>query len=108
MALFEITKDNFQQEVLESDKPVLVKFWAPWCGYCRRLEPAIQRLSEELEGTVRFAGANTDETPELAQEYSIEVIPTLILFQKGKASAPLINPPSQDAIKQWLKEQGAL
>ena len=99
---------SFKQEVLESGQPVLVDFWAPWCGYCRRLGPAVEQLEQELAGRVTVAKLNVDDAQVLAQKYEVETIPTLILFRGGQASEQLINPASKAAILEWLKGQGAI
>ena len=103
-----MSKFDFQKEVLEETGPVIAEFWAPWCGYCRRLAPAVERLESELSGKVKIARINIDEDPELAQKYQVDTIPTLILFQNGKDSAPFVNPPSQAAITDWLTESKAI
>ena len=97
---------DFQKEILESRQPVLVEFWAPWCGYCRRLAPALDRLEKEIGDVVRFVRINVDKEPELTRQYAVNVIPSMILFRNGKSSEQLVNPPSQVSITAWLREQG--
>ncbi|SMO56828.1 thioredoxin [Balnearium lithotrophicum] len=78
------TVDEFEREVLQSDIPVLVDFWAPWCGPCRMLAPTIEELSQEYEGKVKVVKVNTDELPMVAMQYGIRGIPTVILFVNGE------------------------
>lgn len=78
-----ITKDNFETEVLNSEIPVMVDFWASWCGPCKMLAPVIAEIAEELDGTVKVGKVNVDEQQELAIQYGIVSIPTVILFQNG-------------------------
>lgn len=80
----EITSQDFQQEVLNSEVPVLVDFWAPWCGPCKMLGPIIDQLVDEYQGRVKIVKVNVDENSELAGEYGIMSIPTLILFKNGE------------------------
>lgn len=102
-----ITIDNFNQEVSGSGIPVLLDFWAPWCVYCRSIEPAVKALAEELEGTLAVGKVNIDEQPELAERFRIGTIPSLILFQDGEeAGERLVAPVSRDAIEEWLEENG--
>ena len=84
MAEITLTNDNFKTEVLESDIPVLVDFWAPWCGPCKMLGPVIEQLAEEYEGKVKVGKVNVDDEGELAMEYGIESIPSVLYFKDGE------------------------
>lgn len=83
MSVMTITKDNFQQEVMESEKPVLLDFWASWCGPCRMVSPLIDEIAEETQ-TVKVGKINVDEQPELASAFSVMSIPTLVVIKNGK------------------------
>ena len=85
MAITHITTENFKAEVLQSDLPVLVDFWAPWCGPCRMLAPVLEELEQDLAGRVKVGKVNVDEEMELAAQFQVASIPTLILFQNGQA-----------------------
>ncbi|MBQ6844350.1 MAG: thioredoxin [Agathobacter sp.] len=84
MAEVILTKENFETEVLKSDIPVLVDFWATWCGPCMMLSPVIAELAEELEGKIKVGKVNVDEQNELAMQYRVASIPTLLLFKNGE------------------------
>ena len=84
MAELVLTSDNFKREVLESEIPVLVDFWASWCGPCRMLGPVIAELAEEYEGKVKVGKVNVDDEEELAMEYNVQSIPTVLLFKGGE------------------------
>ena len=79
-----ITKNNFEAEVLRSEIPVLVDFWATWCGPCRMLAPVISEIAEEYAGTVKVGKVNVDEEPELAMQFRVDSIPTVMLFKEGR------------------------
>ncbi len=79
-----VTDSSFQGEVLESDVPVLVDFWAPWCGPCRMVAPVVEEIAEQYEGQVKVVKLNTDENPQVASQYGIRSIPTLMIFKGGQ------------------------
>ena len=80
----EVSDGTFEQEVLNSDTPVLVDFWAPWCGPCKAIGPVVEELSKDYEGKVKFLKCNVDDNPSTPSNYGIRAIPTLILFKDGK------------------------
>ena len=90
MAVLEITTDNFEQEVLNSDVPVLVDFWATWCGPCQMQGPVIEQAAEEFPG-IKVGKLNVDEQGELAQKYGVMSIPTLIVFQEGQIAKKAVG-----------------
>ena len=106
MPIRTVSSENFERDVLQAEKPVLAEFWAPWCGYCRRLGPVIQALAEEAGEGLVVAQINVDENDELETRFEVMTIPTLILFREGKAGQPLVNPASRAEIDEWLSAQG--
>lgn len=101
MEVLTITKQNFQQEVLASQEPVLVDFWASWCGPCRMLAPIIEEIAQEASG-FRVGKINVDEEPELAGQYEVSSIPTLIVFRDGKAARRSVGVLAKDTVRSLL------
>ena len=104
MAAINITTDNFQKNVINETKPVLVDFWAPWCTYCRRIGPAFDKIADQYQDTVQAAKLNVDEARALAEEYQVEVIPTLILFRDGRPVDRIVAPDSKAKIEEFLRK----
>lgn len=87
----ELNEENFQQEVLDSAAPVLVDFWAPWCGPCQRIAPVVEQLAAENAGRLKVGKVNVDESPQLAADYGVNSIPTLMVFKNGEVIRSLIG-----------------
>lgn len=102
MAEIQLTDDTFDKDVLQNEKPVLVDFWAPWCGPCRMLSPVIEELAKEYTGKISVAKMNTDEHPNAASRYKISAIPTLLFFKQGKVVEQLVGVHSKAEIKKTL------
>ncbi len=86
-----VTDTSFEQEVLQSDKPVLVDFWAEWCGPCRMIGPIVDELAKEYEGKAKFTKVNVDDNPEISMKFNIRSIPTLLIFKGGKVVDQIIG-----------------
>lgn len=101
-----VTDASFTQDVLQSDTPVLVDFWAEWCGPCKMIGPALEEISDELEGQITVAKINIDENPDAPGNYGVRGIPTMILFKAGVPAATKVGAEPKGRIKAWL--EGAL
>jgi len=106
MATKTVTDDNFGLEVLNSDKPVLVDFWAEWCGPCKMIGPALEELSDELGEQVTIAKLNIDDCPVTPARYGVRGIPTMILFKNGEPAATKVGAAPKSQLQGWL--EGAL
>ena len=91
MSVIKVSNENFNSEVISSDKPVLIDFYADWCGPCNAMAPVIEELAKELEGKVKVGKINVDENPDIAVEYNVMSIPTLIVFKNGKEEKRLVG-----------------
>jgi thioredoxin 1 len=105
MPIKQLTKENFDAEVLGSSRPVLVEFFAPWCVYCKRLAPVLDRLADSLGEELGIGKVDVEEQPELEGRYHIELVPTLYVFRNGQPGEKLIAPSSQAKIEEWIKSQ---
>ena len=103
MAEIIITKDNFESEVLNSSIPVLVEFWASWCGPCRLLAPAIDQLAREYAGRVKIGKINVDEEPQLAAQFGIVSIPTVKVFREGVCTASVVGLRSKAELEALIR-----
>jgi thioredoxin 1 len=100
--LLHVTDAEFQSQVLEADLPVLVDFWAPWCGPCRMLGPIVEQLAGEYAGKITVAKMNTDENPGTPTQYGIMSIPSLLLFKDGNLVARAVGMRPKQALKEWI------
>ncbi len=103
MTAMNMNKEQFEQ-LIRGEKPVLVDFWAPWCGYCRRIGPAYEKIGEEYKDTLAAGKINIDEESQLAEAEQIEVIPTLVLYRNGKAIDSIVAPESKAMIDRFIKD----
>ncbi len=97
-----VTEQSFEQEVLQSETPVLVDFWAEWCGPCHAVEPVLQRIVEERNGDLKLVKLNIDEQPAVAARYGVQSIPTMILFKEGEPAAAAIGAQPKTALEKAL------
>ncbi|MEL6792453.1 MAG: thioredoxin [Pseudomonadota bacterium] len=104
MATVAVTDDSFEADVLKSDKPVVVDFWAEWCGPCKQIGPSLEEISNEMGEDVIIAKVNIDENPNAPSKYGVRGIPTMILFKGGEAASTKVGAAPKTAIESWIKE----
>jgi thioredoxin 1 len=106
-ALADVTQTNFENEVLKNDQPVLVDFWAPWCGPCRMLSPVVEKIAAANTGKAKFVKMNTDDNPNIAGQYQVSGIPCLILFKGGQAVDRIVGYVPENVIASMLSKHVA-
>ena len=104
MAAMNMNHKEFYQ-AMEDGQAILVDYWAPWCGYCRRIGPAYEKIAEQFEDVLDVVKVNIDEEPDVAKSEQIEVIPTLVLYQKGRVLGSIVAPESKAAIESFIREK---
>lgn len=103
MAELKITRENFENEVMKSDIPVLIDFWAPWCGPCRMMGPIIEQMADEYEGKVKVGKVNVDEEGELSQAFGVMSIPTIVLVKDGKVVKQAVGARPKTEVEAMLQ-----
>ncbi|MEQ8480733.1 thioredoxin [Hoeflea sp.] len=102
MATVKVDSANFQSEVLESDVPVVVDFWAEWCGPCKMIAPSLEEISNEMQGKVKVAKVNIDENPQIATQFGVRSIPTLAMFKGGSVADIKVGASPKTALSSWI------
>ena len=102
MATVKIDKSNFQSDVLGAAEPVVVDFWAEWCGPCKMIAPALDEIAGEMAGKIKIAKINIDENPELAAQYGVRSIPTLMIFKGGEVADMKVGAAPKTALSSWI------
>jgi len=101
-----VTDESFDKDVLQADAPVLVDFWAEWCGPCKQIAPALEQISDELSGLVTIAKLNIEESPTTPSRYGVRGIPTMMLFKGGQMASMKVGAMPKQKILEWLSEAG--
>ena len=104
MATVNVTDENFEVEVLKSDKPILVDFWAEWCGPCKQIGPTLEEISDEMANEIIVAKHNIDNEPNTPTKYGVRGIPTMLLFKSGELKATKVGATTKSNIVSWIKE----
>ncbi|MGF6173492.1 thioredoxin [Ensifer sp. 4252] len=107
MATVKVDTSNFQQEVLNAAEPVVVDFWAEWCGPCKMIAPSLEEISNEFAGKVKVVKLNIDENPELAAQYGVRSIPTLAMFKAGEVADIKVGAAPKTALTSWISTAAA-
>ncbi len=102
----QVTDASFEQDVLKSTQPVLVDFWAEWCGPCKQIGPALEQIAEELKGSVTVAKLNIDDSPSTPSRYGVRGIPTMMLFKDGQMASMTVGAMPKSKILEWLGNAG--
>jgi thioredoxin 1 len=106
MPTVKVTDDSFETDVLKSSTPVLVDFWAEWCGPCKQIGPALEQIADEMAGAVTVAKINIDDSPMTPSKLGVKGIPTLMLFRDGQMTAMKVGPMPKGKLVEWLAESG--
>ena len=104
MATQNVTDGSFEADVIGSSTPVVVDFWAEWCGPCKQIAPALDEISEEMSGQIQIAKINIDENPQVPGKYGVRGIPTLLIFQNGQVIAQKVGAVPKSQLLDWIKE----
>jgi len=104
MATVKVSDESFQADVLQADKPVLVDFWAEWCGPCKQIGPALEDISEEMGDKMKVAKVNIDESPDTPAKFHVRGIPTLMIFKEGQVVATKVGAMTKTKLAEWVAE----
>ena len=103
MSVKSIKEKEFESEVINSDKPVLIDFWAEWCGPCKEIAPIMEEIADEMQDTIKVVKINIDENPNIPNKYGIQSIPTMIIFKKGQPISTKIGAAIKSEVKTWIE-----
>ena len=103
MSVKSIKEKEFESEVINSDKPVLIDFWAQWCGPCKEIAPILEEIADEMQDTIKVVKINIDENPNIPNKYGIQSIPTMIIFKKGQPISTKIGASIKSEVKTWIE-----